>query len=89
MPSSSPGAVNPKSKRLDVFFSEEELVADLERITSADWIHHYLTQHHYIQGDYHIAPLYAANSDPMAYKDFTSQNCPYSLMQLPTTGPTK
>ena len=47
LPTSS-NAVNPKSRQLDTFFSAEGLVADLERITSADWMHHYLTQHHYI-----------------------------------------
>jgi hypothetical protein len=81
MPSTSYNAVNPKSKQLEVFFSEERLVADLEHITSTDWIHHYLTQHHYIQGDYHIAPLYAANGNPKAYSDFTSKQCPTSLLE--------
>ena len=81
MPSASSSVVNTKSKRIDVFFSEESLIADLKRLTSADWIHHYLTQHHYIQGDYHIAPLYAANGDPKAYKDFTSKQCPTNLLE--------
>ena len=81
MSSESPNAVNPNSKQVEAFFSEEGLIADLERLTSADWIHHYLTQHHYIQGDYHIAPLYAANGDPKAYKDFTSKQCPTNLLK--------
>jgi hypothetical protein len=77
----SPEAVNPRSKQVEAFFNEENLIADLKRLTSADWIHHYLTQHHYIQGNYHIAPLYAANGDPRAYKDFTSRQCPTKLLE--------
>lgn len=80
MSSVLPGAVNTKSKQVEVFFSEKNLVADLEHFTSEDWISHYLTQHHYIQGDYHVAPLYAANGDPQAYKDFVSKQSPTSLL---------
>jgi len=81
MPSALSKAVNTKSKQVEAFFSEESLIADLEGLTSEDWIHHYLTQHHYIQGDYYIAPLYAANGDPKAYKDFASKQCPTSLLE--------
>jgi hypothetical protein len=42
---------------------------------------HYLTQHHYIQGDYYLAPLYAANGNPAAYSDFTSRQCPTKLLE--------
>lgn len=80
MPPVQVKTASTKSKQLDIFFREEDLVADLERIRPADWIHHYLTQHYYIQGDYHIAPLYAANGDPQAYRDFASKQLPTELL---------
>jgi len=81
MPSELSSTVNHKSKQVEALFSEENLVVDLVHLTSADWIHHYLTQHHYIQGDYQIAPLYAANGNPMAYKDFRSKQYPTKLLE--------
>jgi hypothetical protein len=81
MSSTSSSTVSTKSKQVEALFSEESLVVDLEHLTSGDWIQHYLTQHSYIQGDYHVAPLYAANGDPKAYKDFVSKQCPTNLLE--------
>lgn len=74
-------AVNPKSRQVEAFFSEESLIADLHRLSPEDWIHRYLTQHHYIQGDYYITSLYAANGDPKAHNDFTSKQRPTNLLE--------
>ena len=70
-----------RSKQVEASFDEESLIVDLEHLTPEDWIHHYLTQHHYIQGDYHVAPLYAANGVPTAYSDFMSKQCPTRLLE--------
>jgi hypothetical protein len=74
-------ASNPKSRQVDVSFDAASLISDFDSLTSKDWIHHYLTQHHYIKGDYYMAPLYAAHGDPLAYKDFGSKQLPTKLLE--------